>query len=191
MMNENVARDAAPKTAPMATSAKAPADRFAAGKIRFTPMAKTPPMAALDINMGASSPPDVPEPSEMTSAAAFATMTTSNSFQRQIRIQNVADGVIADAQHAGHEVADDPEPQGADRRPPEFVDRQFLELVFGPVQQLAEADRGQSANQPEQQIERQRMRNTEVHRGDLEHRTRAQQLHVDRSGERAGNRPAV
>jgi len=37
-------------------------------------------MAALDINMGASSPPDVPDPREMTSATAFAAMTTSSNF---------------------------------------------------------------------------------------------------------------
>src|SRR5437588_8236812 len=80
-MNAKVARDAAPKTAPIATKANAPADKFAAGKIRSIPRANTPPRAALDINMGASNPPEVPDPREITSATALAIMTTSSSFQ--------------------------------------------------------------------------------------------------------------
>src|SRR4029077_521961 len=70
-----------PKTAPMATNANAPAERFAPGKILSTPRAKTPPIAALDINIGASSPPDVPDPSETTSATAFANITTISNFR--------------------------------------------------------------------------------------------------------------
>ena len=88
-----------------------------------------------------------PNPSEITSATALATITTSSNFQRQIRVQDVADGVVANAQNARHEVADDSQPQSADRRPPQFVDRQFLELIFGPVKQLAESDSRQSAQQ--------------------------------------------
>src|SRR5579862_9425366 len=37
-------------------------------------------MAALHMKVGASKPPDVPDPSEITSAANFAIMTTSNTF---------------------------------------------------------------------------------------------------------------
>ena len=80
-MKVKAARDAAPKTAPMATKAKAPAERCAPGIILSTTRAKTPPIAALDMNMGASSPPDVPEPSETTSAIAFASMTTISKFR--------------------------------------------------------------------------------------------------------------
>jgi hypothetical protein len=76
MMKANVAREAAPNTAPIATKANAPGDRFAAGKILSMATAKTPPKAALDMNMGASNPPEVPEPSEITSATALAIMTT-------------------------------------------------------------------------------------------------------------------
>src|SRR5436190_21772973 len=80
MMNAKVARDAAPNTAPMATRANAPEDRFAEGKSRFMMLAKAPPSAALDMKVGASSPPDVPDPSEMTMAADLAIMNNSNNF---------------------------------------------------------------------------------------------------------------
>ena len=102
-------------------------------------MANTPPMAALDMNMGASNPPEVPEPSEITRATALASITTSSRFEGKAGIENVADRVIANTENAGHEVSDDAQTQRADRRPPEFVDGEFLELIFGPVKQLAEA----------------------------------------------------
>ena len=80
-MNAKAARDAAPNTAPIATNANAPAARFAEGNSRLIASANTPPSAALDMNIGASSPPDVPDPSEITSAMALAIITTSNSFK--------------------------------------------------------------------------------------------------------------
>ena len=75
MMKENVARDAAPNTAPIATSANAAGDKCAPGNARFAIMANSPPMAALHMNVGASNPPDVPDPKEITSAANFAKLT--------------------------------------------------------------------------------------------------------------------
>src|ERR1700691_388445 len=80
MMNVNVAREAAPKTAPMATSAKAPGERCAFGMKWFDTMAKMPPMAALHMKQGASNPPEVPDPSETAKAAALANITTSKIF---------------------------------------------------------------------------------------------------------------
>jgi hypothetical protein len=44
-------------------------------------LAKAPPSAALDMKVGARSPPDVPEPSEITRAADLAIMTTSSNFR--------------------------------------------------------------------------------------------------------------
>ena len=55
-------------------------------------------------------------------------------------VEDVGDGVVADAQHARHEVADDAEAERADRRMPQFVDRQTIELIFDPVEQFREAD---------------------------------------------------
>src|SRR5947209_5492370 len=80
MMNENVARDAAPNTAPIATSANAPGDRCAPGNTWLVAIANSPPMAALHMNVGASNPPDVPDPSDNTSAANFANITISRIF---------------------------------------------------------------------------------------------------------------
>src|SRR5437764_4011688 len=80
MMNENVARDAAPKTAPMATRANAPGDKFAPENKWFVPIANAPPSAALDMNMGASNPPEVPDPNEITRAIAFAIITMIKSL---------------------------------------------------------------------------------------------------------------
>src|SRR5579864_5508202 len=81
MMNANVAREAAPKTAPMATNANAPAERCADGITLSSAMANTPPSAALDMNIGASRPPDVPDPSEITKAMALANITISSNFK--------------------------------------------------------------------------------------------------------------
>src|SRR5271154_88843 len=79
-MNVNVARDAAPKIAPIATNAKAPGERCADGTSRFTTIANMPPIAALDINIGASNPPEVPEPSEITNAKDLNTAIKISSF---------------------------------------------------------------------------------------------------------------
>jgi hypothetical protein len=55
-----------------------------AGNARFINSAYAPPSAALDMNIGASSPPEVPEASAMTSATALASMTSnSNSSARR------------------------------------------------------------------------------------------------------------
>ena len=47
-------------------------------------MANTPPSAALDMNIGASKPPDVPDPSEITSASALKTATSNSSLNARL-----------------------------------------------------------------------------------------------------------
>src|ERR1700722_7487156 len=79
-MNVNVARDAVPNTAPIATKANAPGERCADGTSRFTTIANTPPIAALDINIGARNPPEVPEPREITNANDLNTAIKISSF---------------------------------------------------------------------------------------------------------------
>ena len=86
-MKANVARAAAPKTAPMATSANAPGASSALGIRRLMPVAKMPPSAALAMNIGASKPPDVPEPSEITSASDLKTAISSRSFQVRLLLR--------------------------------------------------------------------------------------------------------
>src|SRR5580658_3303440 len=74
-MNVNVARAAEPNTAAIATRAHAPGDKCAPGITEFTTMAKSPPAAAEDMNIGASSPPDVPEPRDSNKATDLHTAT--------------------------------------------------------------------------------------------------------------------
>ncbi len=47
-------------------------------------MAYAPPSAALDMNIGASRPPEVPDPSDTMSATAFAIMTTRSNFSARL-----------------------------------------------------------------------------------------------------------
>src|SRR4051812_18040609 len=77
-MNVNVALDAAPNTAPIATSANAAGANPAFGARWFTPIANAPPSAADAMNIGPSNPPDVPDPSEINSASDFNPATASN-----------------------------------------------------------------------------------------------------------------
>ena len=76
----NAAREAAPKTAPIATSANAPGERCATGQILSTTIANTEPMAALTMNIGASRPPEVPEPSEITESAPTAGLQQTSTL---------------------------------------------------------------------------------------------------------------
>ena len=50
-------------------------------------MANAPPSAALDMNIGASSPPEVPEPSEITSADCLGDHHDQQHLQRQLSVQ--------------------------------------------------------------------------------------------------------
>src|SRR5260370_42714426 len=125
MMKANVAREAAPNTAPIATKANAPGDRFAAGRILSMATAKTPPHAALEMNMGASNPPEVPEPSEITNANALASMTTISTVRAKFGIQNIADGVAPRAQSPRHKGTDKPQVQRANGWPPKLIHRKL------------------------------------------------------------------
>ena len=79
-MNVNVALDAAPNTAPMATSANAPGERRRWHDPVHYQRDIFLPIAALDMNIGASRPPEVPEPSEITSASDLNTAIRISNF---------------------------------------------------------------------------------------------------------------
>ena len=87
----------------------------------FTTIANTPPIAALDMNIGASKPPEVPDPSEITSANALKTAIKISNFSVEIVVQNIRNRVVAHAQHARHKKSDNPQSQRADRRMPQIV----------------------------------------------------------------------
>jgi hypothetical protein len=68
----NVAQVAAPKVAAMATTAKAPSATSGPGIRLLRPAPMTLPNAALMSRMGASVPPEVPEPSANHHAMSLA-----------------------------------------------------------------------------------------------------------------------
>ncbi len=119
------------------------------------------------MKQGASNPPEVPEPSETAKGSGLGYHDNQQDLPRQLPIQNVADGVVADAEHAGHEKADDAQAQRPDCGPPQFVEWKLLELVFHPVEQFAESYGSEAADQPQHQIKRQGTGNGEVHRTHL------------------------
>ena len=91
------------------------------------PIAKAPPRAALDMNIGASKPPEVPEPSEITSASDLKIAIKSSRLQREVVVQNVGNRVVPNAQNARDEESDDAQAERANRRMPQVVDRQAVE----------------------------------------------------------------
>src|SRR6202795_4019028 len=179
MMKVKAARDAAPKTAPMETNADAPAERCAPGKILSTPSAKTPPIAALDINIGASSPPDVPEPSETTSATAFANITTTRNFRARFAFKMSLIVSYPTPKTRGTKYPIIPNPNAPIAGHQSSSIGNFLKLVFCPIEQLAKTNRSQPTDTSEQHIERKRVRNAKIHSGYREHRASPQELHVD------------
>ena len=80
-MNVKVAREAEPKKAAMPTSAQAEGERFAPGIRRLIKSANEAPSAAPTMNMGASKPPEVPEPSDTTSARALNAISVRSSVR--------------------------------------------------------------------------------------------------------------
>ena len=186
-MKANAAREAAPKTAPMATRANAPAERWAAGKSLIHSHGKYSAQGGARHEHGREQAARRSRTQRNYQGHGLGHHHHDQHLQCEIGIQNVADGVIADAQHPGNEVSDNAQPQSPDRGPPEFVDGQLLEQVFGPVKQLAEAHRRQAANHSQHQVKRQGAGDAEIHGRNREHRARAQQLHVNGGGQGAGN----
>ena len=68
-------------------------------------------------------------------------------FPGELSVENVADRVVTDSEYPWHEEADDAEAESANGGPPHFIEREFLELIFHPIEELAEANRGDAADQ--------------------------------------------
>ena len=81
-----------------------------------------PPM----ISNGASTPPDVPEPSAIDQTSALPTSKTDQRRAEHFAAQQAVDQFIADAEHARIDPAADADEDRADRRPPHPVNRQLL-----------------------------------------------------------------
>src|SRR5205823_11862926 len=98
--------------------------------------------------------------------------------EREAGSEDVTDSVVADAEDAWHKVTDDAERQPAHSRPPKGIEGQTLELVFDPVEQLAETNRGKSADNAQDDIKRQPGGQAKIHGPDAKHWTAPQQRKV-------------
>ena len=67
------------------------------------------------------------------------------------------------------------------------MNRQLFELVFHPVQRLAETQRCDATQQSQYQVERQGVRESEVERAHLEHGASSHQPEVDTGRQGAGD----
>ena len=95
--------------------------------------ASRPPSAPPIISSGASTPPEVPEPSDTDQMVDFTTSTPTIARQRRVALQEARDHVVADAERLREDEAAEADDEAADRRPPHPVDRQLREGVLGGV----------------------------------------------------------
>ena len=107
----------------------------------------TPPSAPPIISSGASTPPDVPEPSETDQITDFTISMPRMTRPRHVALQQLADDVVADAERLREHPAADADHQAADRRPPHPVDRQALERILGGVDGLRQQRRQRARQQ--------------------------------------------
>ncbi len=105
------------------------------------------PSAPPIISSGASTPPEVPEPSETAQITDFTSRIPSNHRSRHVALQQRADGVVADAQRLREDQPAQPDHQAADRRPPHPVDRQLPERDLPPHTLPASAAHERAAGQ--------------------------------------------
>ena len=93
-------------------------------------MVSIPPSAPPIISSGASTPPDVPDPSEIAQIADFTSRMPSNQLQRHVTLQQRADGFISHAQRLRKNQSAQSDRQAADGRPPHPVNRQLAESIL-------------------------------------------------------------
>ena len=139
------------------------------------------------MNIGASVPPDVPEPSESSTTAALKTRssTTAVSARRTFRTSPIV--VVAGTEHAREKIADNAQAQCSDGRMQHS--RDFLHVIeefFQPFQSRGKSDGRNPANDAEKQIERNAVDEIVVERADVKHRLIAEQAEPDRDGQRVG-----
>ena len=122
----------------------------AAARTRGSPPAESrasaAPMPPPMISSGASTPPEVPEPSATDQMIAFTTSSRIAAAGSMFALQHLRDVVVADAERPGIDQAADPDHQAAQRRPPHPMDRQLLEPVLAGVHKQRQ-HAGQKAGQ--------------------------------------------
>ena len=108
----------------MATTANAPGETSSPGNRCVIAAPNKLPYPALISRIGASVPPDVPEPSAAHHASSFAEREHCDRADRELVGQHVADGVVSHAERPRHEETDRREDHRADHRVPELADGQ-------------------------------------------------------------------
>ena len=112
------------------------------------------PKHALMSRIGASVPPEVPEPRASHQITSLPTASTASVAEREAAGEHVADRVVADAERPRHEQADDANTDGADDRVPELADGQPAEAVLDREQAPGDDDGEQAAGEAERREQR-------------------------------------
>ncbi len=82
------------------------------------------------MSRGASTPPEVPEPSETIQMTDLTSSTPAMMYSRDVALQQRADGVVADAEGLREDESAEADDEAADCGPPHPVNRQAMKSVF-------------------------------------------------------------
>ncbi len=111
--------------------------------------AESAPSEAPIMSSGASTPPEVPEPSEKAHISDLKTMTPKTSASVACPASRIGDVVVADAEAAREEEAADTDAEAADGGPPHPVHGELAEEVFEAVHHAAQGGGGESDDHAE------------------------------------------
>ena len=139
------------------------------------------------MNIGASVPPDVPDPREISTTAALHDQKQYHGRQCKTRVQNIHNRFVSRAEHSWEKISGNPQPQRSDGRMQQ--DRNFLHVVeefFQPFQSRGKSNRRKPADNAEKKIEGNAMNEIVIKGADVKHRLVAEQAQPHRHGQRAG-----
>ncbi len=101
---------------------------------------------------GASTPPDVPDPSEKLQIKILTDQNAQNQFDRGIALQHLLDHVITYAECARIKITANADTQATDGRPPHPVKSfDVKKCIFKGIHQLREQRGEAAAQQPSEQ----------------------------------------
>ena len=95
-----------------------------------------PPIAAEDMNIGASNPPDVPEPRESSSATALQSATRIRSFRARLLFRMSPSVSYPTPSTRGTKNPIMPRRERADRGMPEFGNRKMVKSILDEIERL-------------------------------------------------------
>ena len=150
----NGARAAAPNVAAIATSANADGEMPMPGNARTSSSPANAPNVLLMIRIGASVPPDVPDPSAIHQMTSLPMHERGQRAEREPTGERVVDDVVADAEGARHEQPERRPHQRADDRMPRDAERQPAEHALDGEQPTGDEHGEQSAGEPERAEQR-------------------------------------